>query len=59
MTGNVALLDENAGPMTPTDYVLPLIDALVEKGKLAQSEKASLCAEQSTNTAIDKKLEQS
>lgn len=44
-TEYVELLDKNADPMTPTVYVLPLIDALVHKGKLAQGEKSSLSTE--------------
>jgi len=57
-TEYVALLDQNAGPITPTDYVLPLIDALVERGKLAQDEKATLRAEQPSGAPVDKKTEQ-
>lgn len=58
-TEYVALLDQNAGPITPTDYVLPLIDALVEKGKLAPDEKTTLRAEQPPAAPVDKKPEQS
>jgi len=38
--------------------VLPLIDALVERGKLAQDEKATLRAEQPPGAPVDKKPEQ-
>ena len=38
----VALLDKNEGPITSDILLLPLIDALVEKGKLTQAEKVTL-----------------
>lgn len=40
----VNLLEQNAGSVTPSTYLLPLIDALVEKGKIAQDEKSTLAA---------------
>ncbi|MGH9736331.1 MAG: Clp protease N-terminal domain-containing protein [Candidatus Acidiferrales bacterium] len=58
-TEYVALLDQNAGPITSAEYVLPLIDALVEKGKLTQDEKATLRAGQPPAALVDKKPEQS
>jgi ATP-dependent Clp protease ATP-binding subunit ClpA len=55
----VTLLDQNAGPITVTEYVLPLIDALVQKGQVAHDEKAMLHADQPPGTPVDKKPEES
>lgn len=38
----VALLDRNEEPVTPDVFLLPLIEALVRKGKVAENEKAKL-----------------
>lgn len=38
----VALLDRNEEPVTPEVFLLPLIEALVRKGKLTENEKAKL-----------------
>jgi len=35
----VAILDQNAGPIVPEDFLAPLIDAIFERGRLAASEK--------------------
>jgi hypothetical protein len=38
----VAILDQNAGPIVPENFLAPLIDALFEKGRLTASEKEKM-----------------
>jgi len=50
----VALLDVNEEPVTPEVFLLPLIEALVRKGKLTEKEGAKLIAGDTPSDSGDK-----
>lgn len=50
----VALLDRNEEPVAPEDFLLPLVEALVRKGKLTESEKAKLIVGPTPGISEDK-----
>lgn len=50
----VALLDRKEEPVTPEVFLLPLIEALIKKGKLTENEKADLIVGPTQNASGDK-----